>query len=322
MLTVLHGNDEFAISEAVKRIRNSVTPEEIRDANTTVFQGNSISLPEIVGAAQAVPFMADKRLVLVEGVLTRLQNKDANLADGWKNISEAFDEMPSQNQVVFIEAETLRNNGLALKSVGQLADVQLFNRKRGPQLEIWIRDRFESHGGTASREAISRLSWLSGGDTRLLDQDIQKLALFAGDRQITPSDVDLMVTDSSTTSVFRVVDAVIGRKPAVAMKHLYSMLSDGASFQYVLSMLARQVRLLILAIELRSQGLPQDEIGRRIGVTNQYALDNTMRQTNGLSVEQLAAIHRRLLAADISVKTGELDERLSIELLVGELSGA
>ncbi|MGA0275996.1 MAG: hypothetical protein ACO3L6_08175, partial [Dehalococcoidia bacterium] len=103
---------------------------------------------------------------------------------------------------------------------------------------------------------------------------------------------------------------------------LYAMLSDGASFQYVLSMLARQVRLLILAIELRSHGLPQDEIGRRIGLTNQYAMDNTMRQTNGLSIEQLAAIHRRLLAADISVKTGELDERLSIELLVGELSNA
>ena len=85
-------------------------------------------------------------------------------------------------------------------------------------------------------------------------------------------------------------------------------------------MLARQVRLLILTIELRQQGVHQDELGKRIGLTNQYALDKTMRQSANFGTDHLAKILRRLLSADLAIKQGQMDERLAVEILVGELS--
>jgi hypothetical protein len=36
--------------------------------------------------------------------------------------------------------------------------------------------------------------------------------------------------------------------------------------------------------------------------------------------ELLADIHRRILAADLAIKQGEMNERLAVEILVGELS--
>ena len=106
------------------------------------------------------------------------------------------------------------------------------------------------------------------------------------------------------------------------MKLLYSLLSGGSSVQRILSMLARQVRLLILTAELRQQGVPQDEVGKRIGLTNRYALEKTMRQSTSFSAGHLANIHRRLLATDLAIKQGKMDERLAVEILVGELSAA
>jgi len=322
MIRVLHGEDEYSRSEALARFRAAAGPPEVRDPNTTVFEGRGIKLNDVIGAALMHPFMADRRVVVVHGVLTRMQNRDKSLGDEWRNLAESLGGVPATTELVFMEDVTLRDNGIALKSVGHSADVQEFRLKQRGELELWIRDRFASHGGRAARDAVARIGWLAGSDTRLLDQEIKKLALFAGDREVTAADVDLMVPEAREANIFAAVDAVLEHRPAVAMKLLYSLLSGGSSVQRILSMLARQVRLLILIAELRQQGVPQDEVGKRIGLTNRYALEKTMRQSTSFSAGHLANIHRRLLAADLAIKQGKMDERLAVEILVGELSAA
>jgi len=322
MITVLHGEDEYSSSEVLAKIRASAGPPEVRDPNTTVFEGRSFKLTDVIGAAQVVPFMADRRVVIVNGVLERMQKRDKSLGDEWRNLADSLSELPATTELVFVEQVSLRDNGLALKSVGPSARIQEFRRKRRAELEAWVRDRFVQYGASPTRDAVARIAWLAGSDTRLLDQEIKKLALYAGDQEVTQQDVDLMVTDAREASIFAAVDAVLERRPAVAMRLLYSLLSGGSSVQSVLSMLARQVRLLILTIELRQQGVYPDELGKRIGLTNQYALDKTLRQSENFDTDHLANILRRLLAADLAIKQGEMDERLAIEILVGELSAA
>ena len=322
MIRVLHGEDEYSSSEELARIRASAGPEEVRDPNTTVFEGRSYKLSDVMGAAQVVPFMADRRVVIVYGALERMQKRDKSLGDEWRNLAESLSGLPATTELVFVESISLRDNGLALKSVGPSARVQEFRKKRRGELEMWIRDRFVHHDASSTRDAVARIAWLAGSDIRLLDQEIKKLALYAGDREVTDEDVDLMVPDAREANIFAAVDAVLERRPAVAMKLLYSLLSGGSSVQSILSMLARQVRLLILTIELRQQGVQQDELGKRIGLTNQYALDKTMRQSANFGTDHLANILRRLLAADLAIKQGQMDERLAVEILVGELSAA
>ena len=322
MIRVLHGEDEYSRSEALVKIRATAGTRELRDANTTVFEGRAIKLDDVIGAARVVPFMSDRRIVIVHGVLARMQKRDKSLGDEWRNLVESLDGLPATTELVFIEDVSLRENGVALKSVGPSAAVQEFRPKRRGELEMWIRDRFDMHGGSATRDAVARIGWLAGSDTRLLDQEIKKLSLSAGNREVTRGDVDLMVPEAREASIFAAVDAVLEHRPAVAMKLLYSLLSSGSSVQYILSMLARQVRLLILTIELRQQGVPQEELGKRIGLTNRFALDKTVRQSASFGAGHLADIHRRLLAADMAIKQGDIDERLAVEILIGELSTA
>ena len=322
MIRVLHGEDEYSRSEALARIRASIGPDEIRDPNTTIFEGRSIQLDEVIGACQIYPFMADRRLVLVYGVLERMQSRDKSLGDEWRDLSESLSSLPATTELVFIEQITLRENAVALRSVGPSANVQRFQKKERGELEAWIRDRFAYYDSAASRESIARIGSLVGSDIRLLDQEIKKLALYAGDREISQSDIDLMVPDSRDANIFEAIDAVFARRPAVALRLLYILLSGGETIQGVLRMLSRQVRLLILTIELRAQSVSEEEIGKRIGLTNSWALDKTIRQSSNFNIQQLANIHRRLLAADLAIKKGEMDDRLAVEILVAELSAA
>lgn len=322
MIRVFHGDDSFSISEAVRRARVSVGPEEVRESNTTQLEGNSFKPFDIIAAASTLPFLADKRLVLVYGLLQSMDGRGNSRGAEWDELPQMLSDLPGTSDIVFVESTTLRANARGIKSAGPGAEVREFRSPRGPALEAWARDRFTRYESAATRDAISRLVWLAGGDLRLLDSEISKLALYAGEREVTQVDVDEMVGEAREASIFAAVDAVLERRPGVAMRLMYSLLEGGTSVSSIITMLARQVRLVLLAGTLRAEGVPQPEIGKRIGVNNRYALEKTLRQASRFGKAYLAATHRRLLDADLDVKTGKMDERLALEVLIGRLSAA
>ena len=83
-------------------------------------------------------------------------------------------------------------------------------------------------------------------------------------------------------------------------------------------MIARQVRFLLLAKELMEQKVPAADMGRRLELSG-YPLRKTMEQAPRLTKQRLMDMHRKLLEADLSVKTGPMDEQLVLDILVAEL---
>lgn len=322
MIRVFHGDDGFSITEAVRRAKTSVGPEEVRDSNTTILEGNSFKPFDIIAAASTLPFLADRRLVLVYGLLESMDGRGNSRGAEWDGLTDQLTELPGSSEIVFVEKTTLRANARGIKTAGPGADVREFRSPRGPALEAWARDRFTRYESTANRDAIARLVWLAGGDLRLLDSEIGKLALYAGEREVTQADVDEMVGEAREASIFAAIDAVLERRPGVAMRLMYNLLEGGTSVGSIISMLARQVRLVLLAGTLRAEGVELTDIGNRIGLRNRYALDKTLGQASRFGKSYLALMHRRLLDADLDIKTGKMDERLALEILVGRLSGS
>ena len=69
---VFHGTDEFTRSETIADFKRRLGPPDTVDLNTTVLEGKGLALAQLRHACDAVPFLAEKRLVIVEGLLTRL----------------------------------------------------------------------------------------------------------------------------------------------------------------------------------------------------------------------------------------------------------
>ena len=101
---------------------------------------------------------------------------------------------------------------------------------------------------------------------------------------------------------------------------MYELLEEGASVQYLMAMLARQLRMTIVAQDMMNSRASVDEIGKRLSLKpGSYPLRKTMEQAAKFKFDYLARAHRRLLAADVAFKTGA-DERLGAELLVARLA--
>ena len=95
MIVVLEGQDEFRISERISEFRLTVTPPEMREINTAVIDGNLLTIGELFAAVSTVPFMADKRLVIVEGLLNKLgspgkKGSSENSSTEWTDFPQLF----------------------------------------------------------------------------------------------------------------------------------------------------------------------------------------------------------------------------------------
>ena len=133
------------------------------------------------------------------------------------------------------------------------------------------------------------------------------------------SQMGQMVAYVREANIFQAVDAVIDGRADVALRLITRIMDDGSPAAYILTMLARQVRLLLMAKDMTTRGVPKEDIGRRIRLSG-WVLNKTLQQERRMTQEYLAYFHERLIETDLTLKTKPVPEQLAIEMLVADLT--
>ena len=329
MIYLLYGDDDFTIEEALASLRSEVGLPDVRDVNTAMFDGSSVSRAEVMATCDTVPFLADKRLVIVRGLLTKFERRrpsrsrsktqpaEAGLGE-WDGLSKYLERVPETTDLVFVDGALAASNPL-LKTVQPHASSRVFSRPNPSELRQWIRTRVASMGADIEPDAVDELAETIGGDLRVVAGELEKLALYRSGASIRHEDVLEMVSYTRDANIFATVDAILEGRFAAAARMVHLILGSGGSPSYLLVMLSRQVRLLILAKDLAARRVPAPERGKRLGLSG-YPLRKTMEQERKFRPEQLVLVHRRLLEADLSIKSSSLDESVALDLLVAEVA--
>ena len=335
MIHLLYGPDEFSRQEALERLLRAALPAELADLNTTRLAAGEVTVDALRFACEAAPFLADRRAVLVTGLIGRLTARRGRAAeqdigdDGTPakglaaEIAAYLPRVPANTLLVLLEGDAPPKTGALAKALTEAqAKTQAFPLLAGPPLSRWIRERAKSVDSSISDRAADLLATYVGGDLRALANELAKLATYVGPgRTIDLEDVSNLVNQVRESTIFELVDAVAQGNRKGALVALHQLLEDGERPERVLIMLGRQVRLLLQARELRGAGYTADAIGRELALS-QFPLRKVMEQTRRFELPRLEAMHRRVLQADVSIKTGQQEPDLALELLVTELAAA
>ncbi|TFG45644.1 MAG: DNA polymerase III subunit delta, partial [Dehalococcoidia bacterium] len=189
-----------------------------------------------------------------------------------------------------------------------------------PKLKEWIGRRVMDAKGHITPPAINLLVQYIGADLWTAAAEVEKLTLYAGDRPITEADVKALVGNAQEASIFSLVDGIFEQRLKDATEALESLKSGGVSSGYILSMIARQLRLVIQLKDLKNRGGKDFDIRQRLGLTNDFVWRKTLDQVGRFPIARFKDIYRRLLEADVAIKTGRLDDVTAIDLLVAELA--
>jgi DNA polymerase-3 subunit delta len=328
MIYVFTGDDDFSIAQAVERLLEAVGPEELRESNVTRLDGAGLTVDTFGAAAMVAPFLTDRRLVIVRGLLAaaegagrRGRRAARTVAEERENpatkIAPLLAQLPPSTDVVLWDETANASIPLlaAVKELGpEAATVRSFTSPRGEQLTAWIAQRAEAKGASIEPRAATRLAEVGGASLWGLDSALEKLAIYAGDSPITVDDVDILVSGEREASVFELTDALMARQADRALAALDSLLRAGATGLGLLATVSTHVRRVALAQEFTAQRLPQAEWGAHIGSRSDFFLRKLGEQARRFSSEAVRALYGMLLETDLALKSGSTDELALAEL--------
>ncbi len=337
MFYILHGADEFTCLEALNKLKGRMAQEGMGDLNISRLDGRTVGLQELMNACNTLPFLFDRRMVIVEDLLQRFQPRrrsrqrtgqpipvtdaDKEFAD---KLADYLPDLPPTTRLVFVEGVHLGGNNRFLKRAKDVPDAYIheYKPREGRELENWLRERTQAKGASISPQAAALLLSLAGQDLRRLDQELEKLSAYVDYvRPIAPDDVRALVSGTLESNIFALVDALGLRQRRRAMSQLEKLLADPNAHElYVLAMIARQIRLILAAKDLsEAQGMRLREIRRKRHISREFIVEKLLAQSARFGFNELEAIVRRIAEIDQAVKTGRTKAVLALELLVLEI---
>ncbi|MBM3925923.1 MAG: DNA polymerase III subunit delta [SAR202 cluster bacterium] len=328
-ILVFYG-DSFLIEEALAPLKTQVGPPEVLEANSHRVSAGDLTMDKLIAMAGAMPFLAQGRLVVVEGLLQTFDGgeggrrraapkKGADALGQWEGLETRIETLPPTTTLVFFEG-ALSNRNPMLTRLRSKAHVQNFEVPRGEELALWTRKRSEAKGAKITPGALRLLGQYVGGNLRALDSELDKLALYCGRRPIDEADVNLLVPQVREASIFAAVDAILEGRPGLALRLIHSLKASGTNFSQILNLVARQLRLVTLAKEMLEQGVAPQEIGSRLEIRAEFVQRKTLDQARKFPWPRIKVLYQRLVETDFSVKDGQIEEDLALELLVAEVA--
>jgi DNA polymerase-3 subunit delta len=327
MFYLFHGEDEYRRSLQLATMKAKLGDPVTVALNTTELNGRRLTLDELISVCDAMPFLAEKRLVIVYNLAARFERKKGTAEDDAEQdpaFLEQFEEyvnsLPESTRLVLVEDGKIKEANRIYKIVTKSDQGHLheFAPLDPGELSRWIPEHVEEKGGRIERAAVNALAAFVGSDLRLLDQEIDKLLTYAGpERAVTEQDVRLLVSYAQA-NIFDMVDALGKRDTRRAMELMEQLLESGEHPLYLLRMIVRQFRILIQIKELLAKGTPVKDIQGLLRL-HPYVVKKTTGQAANFSILQLEVIFKQLHEVDAAVKSGEMEPALALNLFVTEV---
>ena len=323
-VTLLYGDDEFAVDEQVKALIESLGSADNILMNVSEFQASNLSFAELQSACDAVPFLSTCRMVLLRGLMdtSRNNNKIASSKGIMEALISYLPKIPATTALVIIVNRKLPSNSRILKAVRAIKDatVQESILPTKSDLLRWIKDRAIKVGGAFTDAGAYALADAGVDGPRALSSEIDKLLAYVNwERPVDTDDVIRLVPAAGQADIFLLVDSLAERDAHTAIRELSSLLGSGNREAIgIFGMIVRQYRLLLQTKEITQAGGNAADVKSLLGL-HSFVADKVTKQSQRYRLTTLEHIYRRLLTMDVAMKTGS-DTEIVLDIMVAGLT--
>ncbi|MDO8598898.1 MAG: DNA polymerase III subunit delta [bacterium] len=347
MIFFLHGDDTYRSREKLRELKEKFLRDvDPSGANLVTIDGTTASANEIWGAVATQSFLVRKRMVVVERIGAQKSTaareevaaflgkvpEDVILVfweeKGWNPSSERRAK-PVRKTKKVAGAATKRSDPLFVKLLeGKYA--QEFVPLDGVALTRWVVDVAETLGASIAPDATRTLVAIVGSDLWRMRHELEKLALTAtnfspsrreGEREgegkregaITTALIRDLVVAVPQEDVFGFVDAIGRGDRAAAMRILRDLEAARVDPHYLLAMIHRQLRLLVMAADLLERGTPPSQLAVELHV-HPFVAQKLSQQAHAVSLATLRALYPNLLELDRKLKSSRVPWEALMEL--------
>ncbi len=267
--------------------------EKHGEVNLSRLEGATLNAGTLLAEVSAAPFIAEKRLVVVDGIPSCSKEE----------MQRIFAEVHPQVLLLFADPKPDKRLS-ATKEILATATVKEFSPLTGMHLLQWLRALVQEHGSSCADDVLAHLVEIVGADQQALAQEVGKLALHASGRPIAREDIERLVLPSAERTVWHLMDLLGEGKTEEAVSFARDLLERGESPQSLWNMLLWMFKNLTdVTAAVQAKITAPLSIVQATGIkfgTVRSLLPLARRCQSG----KLKAILAQVAEADIGLKTG------------------
>ena len=303
MIIFVHGEDTFRAKEKVAEMRARFCEKfDPTGLNFLEFKTRP-ELGEAMNAITASPFMGEKRMVIFRELFSGLKKADL---ETW---AAALSKTPESTIVICLESkEPPTISGAEVHAYA----LPFLNEHEVPR---WVSERAKALGMSIEPAAVRELSVRVGSDLWRMQNELEKLC--AASVPVTVTLVQSLVAPSFDDQLFDLMDAVSAKDRPRVTRLLQEERARGTTDAHLLSMLIRQVRILLGARALLDEQptATKQELANALDL-HPFVAQKAISQARVFPLATLKAAHAQLFDFERRLKQGALDFNLAVDLFI------
>lgn len=354
------GSDESEVKRFALQCSGEMAPAEAGDMGCEVIDGAadnvdqaSTRIHQTIEALLTLPFFGGDKLVWLKNANflgDTVTGRSATVLEALEKLVEILEAGLPGGVRFLLSAPEIDKRRSFYKTLGKLGKLHVFD-KLDTSRSGWeedaagvVRDRAKALGLTLHGKALELFVLQTGGDSRQIDNELEKLDLYLGTerRTISVADVRLMVPASRAGVVFELGNALAARDLNQALKLVEQLLFQGeTAITILLVAVIPTVRNLLLAKDLMQRyrlsrpaapfhftgtlnRLPAEATDhlprKKDGGINTYALSIAAMHAHRYTLAELRVALEGCLEANVSLVTSGLEARTVLTEIIVKIA--
>jgi DNA polymerase-3 subunit delta len=310
---VIAGKEETLVNAQCSRLLDGLIEPQQRVTGLFSIDGDKAVVSEVLDELRTLPFLADKRVVVIRDADDFVSNN--------RELLEKYFDNPCPTGILILTVSAWPNNTRLAKKLTQAGKLIGVIQPKQHELPAYcINYAKDAHDKKLDRDAAALLVELAGDDLTRLYSEIDKLALFtAADKTITAGHIESLIGHNRLFDAFEVIDSCLAGNVGAAIERLRKMFAEDKSAEYsAVGAFAYHFRRMFNAKVMLEKGMSEYQISQNLRIWGNK--DTLFRQIRKLSFRQIGRQLQHLAETDYEIKTGRAQPKIAIEQLVLRLS--
>jgi len=307
---LIYGPEVYLRKQYRDRLHRGIM--DIEDTmNYSYYEGKGLDVKSIVEMADTLPFFSERRLIIIENSNFFNSSQD--------ELNEYLKHLPETTYMVFVEEKIDKRNKL-FKTVSSLGYAANMTGPSEHELVRWVESILKKENKKADQYVIMQLLSRIDTDMENIRQELEKLISYTMEKdQITLEDVKAVCTVHTENKIFDMIHAISVKNQQRALELYYDLIKLREPVMRILFLLARQFNLLFQIKELSLKGYSPNVIAQRTGI-KEFIVKKNISLCRNFDMEELENAVTYCVDAEEAVKTGRLNDRLAVELIINTFS--
>ncbi len=309
---ILYGEEAYLRSQYKDKLKTALLGDG--DAmNFHYFEGKDVRSQEVIDLAQTMPFLAERRVIILEN--------SGLFSHGGEDLAEYMSAISPTAYFVFVEPTVDKRSKLYKAATAKGRAIE-FKAQDETTLKRWILGLLKKENKNITERDLNLFLDKTGSDMENIRGELEKLFCYCMEKDvITAQDIEAVCTKQVSSQIFDMINAVAERRQKAAMDLYYDLLTLKEPPMRILFLITRQFNLLLQVKELRNKGFDANTIGEKVGLAGFIARKYAAQAAKFKEADLRSAL-TDCVETEEAVKTGRMNDVMSVELLIVKYSAA